>query len=78
MPRTKRRITKHHLTALHNQLQAVMPVLEEIVQPETISEDTPSYPLASANGHRYRFEKRGRETWAVLDDQDGDTPDTER
>jgi hypothetical protein len=60
----------------YNQLQAVMPVLEDLVQPEEIREAAPSYTPSSAltNGAkpRYRFEKRSKEAWAVLDRHDGD------
>jgi hypothetical protein len=68
--------TPERLTALYNQLQGVMPLLRDIVQPGKVEEGTPLYasgPLASPDtGSRYRFEKRGKESWAVLDSRQGD------
>jgi hypothetical protein len=91
MPRSKKQTLRPaNLTELYNQLQAVMPVLAEIVQPacakpaRRLSEDrseevreatqpyTPSLILADFTGFRYYFEKRGKESWAVLDRFDGD------
>jgi hypothetical protein len=57
------------LTALYNQLQGVMPLLRDIVQPEKVEEGTALYasgPSPSADaGARYRFEtkyKKGAES----------------
>jgi hypothetical protein len=64
------------LTALYHQLQGVMPLLRDIVQPGNVEEGTALYassPSPSADaGSRYRFEKRGKESWAVLDSRQGD------
>jgi hypothetical protein len=64
------------LTALYNQLQDVMPLLRDIVQPEQVEEGAALYaasPSPSADaGARYRFEKQGKESWAVLDSRKGD------
>ena len=64
------------LTALYHQLQGVMPLLRDIVHPEKVEEGTALYasgPSPSADaGSRYRFEKRGKESWAVLDSRKGD------
>ena len=53
-----------------------MPLLRDIVQPEKVEEGTALYasgPSPSADaGSRYRFEKRGKESWAVLDSRKGD------
>jgi hypothetical protein len=77
MPRSKKQTLRpESLAELYNQLQAVMPVLEKIVQPEEVREATQPYPpspiLADCTGPRYYFEKRGKESWAVLDRFDGD------
>ena len=64
------------LTTLYNQLQGVMPMLRDIVQPGKVEEGTALYasgPSPSADASpRYRFEKRGKESWAVLDSRKGD------
>jgi hypothetical protein len=64
------------LTALYNQLQGVMPLLRDIVQPGKVEEGAARYasgPVPSTDaGPRYRFEKRGKESWAVLDGYAGD------
>jgi hypothetical protein len=64
------------LTALYNPLQDVMPLLRDIVQLRNVEEGTALYaasPSPSADaGARYRFEKRGKESWAVLDSRKGD------
>jgi hypothetical protein len=64
------------LTALYNQLQGVMPLLQDLLQPGKVEEGTALYasgPSPSADaGSRYRFEKRGKESWAVLDSRKGD------
>jgi len=77
MPRAKNQTPKRNLAELYNQLLAVMPLLEEIVQPEEVREAGQPYaPTAGASpeaGLRYHFEKRGREAWAVLDSRDGET-----
>ena len=64
------------LTDLYNQLEGVMPLLREIVQPGIVEEGAALYapgslPSADA-GSRYHFEKRGKESWAVLDRHEGD------
>jgi hypothetical protein len=65
------------LTALYNQLQGVMPLLRDIVQSGTVEEGTALYASGPAPsddaGPRYRFEKRGKESWAVLDGYAGDS-----
>ena len=64
------------LSDLYNQLQGVMPLLRDIVQPGKVEEGTARYasgPSPSADaGSRYRCEKRGKESWAVLDSRQGD------
>src|SRR5712692_10054549 len=65
------------LTALYNQLQGIMPLLRDIVHPWTVEEGPPLYapgssPSADA-GRRSRFEKRGKESWAVLASRTDDT-----
>jgi hypothetical protein len=59
------------LTELYNQLQSVMPLLRDIVQPGQVEEGAARYAPGSSPssdaGPRYRFEKRGKESWAVLD-----------
>jgi hypothetical protein len=53
-----------------------MPLLQELVQPEEIHEAAQPYTPASnpspEAGPRYRFEKRGRQSWAVPDSREGD------
>ena len=72
----KQTLRRERLAELYNQLRAVMPVLEDLVQPAEIREAAQSYTsppaLANGTGPRYRFEKRGKEAWAVLDRHDGD------
>jgi hypothetical protein len=64
------------MTALYNQLQGVIPLLQEIVQAAKVEEGTTLYSfgscLSSDAGPRYRFEKRGKESWAALDSRQGD------
>ena len=77
MPRPKRQtLRRERLTELYNQLQAVTAVLEDLVQPGEVREAAQTYtsstPLTNGAGARYRFEKRGKEAWAVLDSHDGD------
>ena len=64
------------LTDLYNQLQGVMSLLRDIVQPGKVEEGTALYASGSSPpadaGSRYRFEKRGKESWAVLDSRKGD------
>jgi hypothetical protein len=64
------------LTALYNQLQGVMPLLRDIVQQGIVEEGaalSASGPSPSSDaGARYRCEKRGKESWAVLDSRKGD------
>jgi hypothetical protein len=81
MPHTQRQTLRRtrtaRLTELYNRLQALLPLLEQIVRPaEEIREATQPYTPAShlppESAPRYRFEKCGRESWAVLDSQAGD------
>ena len=77
MPRPKRQtLRREHLAELYNQLQAVTAVLEDLVRPGEVREAaqpyTSSTPFTNGTGPRYRFEKRGKEAWAVLDSHDGD------
>jgi hypothetical protein len=64
------------LTALYNQLQGVMPLLQDILQSGEVEEgaafSTPGSSLSSDAGPRYRFAKRGKASWAVLDSRQGD------
>jgi hypothetical protein len=64
------------LTALYNQLQGVMPLLRDIVQPGKVEEGgalyAPGSSPSSDTDPRYYFEKRGKESWAVLDRYEGD------
>jgi hypothetical protein len=64
------------LAALYNQLQGVLPLLQDIIQAGTVEEGAGGYALGSVpssnTGPRYRFEKRGKESWAVLDSRQGD------
>jgi hypothetical protein len=73
---TSRRTKTPRLTELYNQIEALMPVLQEIVQPDAIAEAAQPYASAPTlipdASPRYRFEKRGRESWAVLDSREGD------
>jgi hypothetical protein len=68
--------TPERLTALYHQLQGVLPLLQDIIQSETVEEGAGDYALgavpSSNTGPRYRFEKRGKESWAVLDSRQGD------
>jgi hypothetical protein len=54
----------------------MMPLLRDILQPGKVEEGTALYasaPSPSADADpRYRFEKRGKESWAVLDRRRGD------
>jgi hypothetical protein len=63
------------LTDLYNPVQGVMPLLRELVQPGMVEEGTALYvagsSLSSDAGPHYRFEKRGKESWAVLDSHSG-------
>ena len=76
----KRRISlddaPERLTALYHQLQGVLPLLRDMMQPGTVEEGTALYTPGSVPssdaGPRYRFEKRGKESWAVLDSRQGD------
>jgi hypothetical protein len=53
-----------------------MPRLQDIVPPGDIEEgaalSTPGSSLSSDAGPRYRCEKRGKASWAVLDSRQGD------
>ena len=53
-----------------------MPLLQDIIQAGTVEEGAVGYaPSAfpsSEASPRYRFEKRGKESWAVLDSRQGD------
>jgi hypothetical protein len=53
-----------------------MPLLRDILQPGKVEDGAALYasgPSPSAEGgSRYRFEKRGKESWAVLDSHKGD------
>jgi hypothetical protein len=73
---TPRRTKTARLSELYNQLDALMPLLQEIVQPDAIAEAAQPYAfpttLPDHTSPRYRFEKRGRESWAVLDSREGD------
>jgi hypothetical protein len=64
------------LPDLYHQLQGVMPLLRDLVQPGKVEEGSALYvsgPSPSADaGPRYRFEKQGKESWAVLDGRKGD------
>ena len=79
MPRKRNKAPDYapeRLTALYHQLQGVMPLLRDIVQPEKVEEGTALYasgPSPSADaGARYRCEKRGKESWAMWDSRKGD------
>jgi hypothetical protein len=58
------------LTALYTQLQGVIPLLQDIIQAGTVEEGAGDYALGSVpssnTGPRYRFEKRGKASWALL------------
>jgi hypothetical protein len=87
---TPHRTRTTRLRELYKQLQAVMPLLQEIVQPASVKPEprlgerrpadvreaaptyTPAATLSPEAGPRYRFEKQGREAWAVLDTRKGD------
>jgi hypothetical protein len=60
----------------YNQLQGVMPLLRDIVQLGKVEEGSALYAPSSLpfsdTGPRYRFEKWGKESWAVLDSRKGD------
>ena len=79
MPRKRSKspdYTPERLTDLYHQLQGVVSLLRDLVQPGKVEEGTALYasgssPSADA-GPRYRFEKRGKESWAVLDGRQGD------
>jgi hypothetical protein len=64
------------LTALYHQLQGVIPLLQDLVQPGDIKEgaarSTSGSSLSPEAGPRYRFEKRGKASWTVLDRRQGD------
>jgi hypothetical protein len=68
--------TSERLTALYNQLQGVLPLLRDIVQSGTVEEGAIRYAPGSVPSSdarpRYRFEKRGKESWAVLDSRQDD------
>ena len=53
-----------------------MPLLRDIIQPGAVEEGAGGYALgavpSSNTGPRYRFEKRGKESWAVLDSRQED------
>jgi hypothetical protein len=67
--------TPERLTALYSQLHGVL-LLQDIVQSGTVEEGAIRYTpgaVPSSDAHpRYRFEKRGKESWAVLDSCQGD------
>jgi hypothetical protein len=52
-----------------------MPLLRDLVQPGTVEEGAARYApgsaLSSDTSPRYRFEKRGKESWAVVDSRKG-------
>jgi hypothetical protein len=54
----------------------VLPLLQDLMQSGTVEEGTALYAPGSSPsseaGPRYRFEKRGKESWAVLDSRKGD------
>jgi hypothetical protein len=64
------------LSVLYHQLQGVLPLLRDIVQAGVVEEGAVGYAPSSSSSSdadpRYRFEKQGKESWAVLDSRQGD------